>query len=176
MLALGGRSITILDGDLIRRHLSSELGFSREHRDLNIRRIGFVASEITKAGGIAICAAIAPYQAVRAEARQLVTQHGGFFEIYLATPLAVCEQRDPKGLYAKVKKGIIKGFTGIDDPYEEPTEAELVINTALCSVEQAVDSIIDVLIQEGFLVAEKTLAEYINKKNIENLKPILIGK
>lgn len=176
LLALGGRSITILDGDLIRRHLSSELGFSREHRDLNIRRIGFVASEITKAGGIAICAAIAPYQAVRAEARQLVTQHGGFFEIYLATPLAVCEQRDPKGLYAKVKKGIIKGFTGIDDPYEEPTEAELVINTALCSVEQAVDSIIDVLIQEGFLVAEKTLAEYINKKNIENLKPILIGK
>lgn len=151
LLALGGRSITILDGDLVRRHLSSELGFSREHRDLNIRRIGFVASEITKAGGIAICAAIAPYTQARREARDLVSEHGGFFEIYLDTPLDICAERDPKGLYAKAQLGLLKGLTGVDDPYQQPEHAELTINTAECSIDLAVDRIMQLIASEGFI-------------------------
>ncbi|MGH6895298.1 MAG: bifunctional sulfate adenylyltransferase/adenylylsulfate kinase [Geminicoccaceae bacterium] len=129
LLELGGRSVTLLDGDLVRRHLSSELGFSKEHRDLNILRIGFVASEITKAGGVAICAPIAPYASIRRRVRELVEAYGTFVEIFVATPLEVCEQRDTKGLYAKARAGLITHFTGIDDPYELPENADVVIHT-----------------------------------------------
>jgi sulfate adenylyltransferase len=129
LLELGGRSVTLLDGDLVRKHLSSELGFSKEHRDLNILRIGFVASEITKAGGVAICAPIAPYATIRRRVRELVEAYGTFVEIYVATPLEVCEQRDTKGLYAKARAGLLTQFTGIDDPYEPPEAPDVVIHT-----------------------------------------------
>ena len=119
-LELGGRPVTLLDGDIVRKHLSSELGFSKEHRDINIRRIGFVASEITKNGGIALCAPIAPYDAVRKEVRGMIEPYGGFVLVHLATPLEVCEERDRKGMYAKARAGILKEFTGISDPYEAP--------------------------------------------------------
>ena len=112
--------MTLLDGDVVRKHLSSELGFSKEHRDINIRRIGYVATEITKNGGIAICAPIAPYAATRRRVREMVKPYGGFLEIYVSTPIEVCEARDRKGLYAKARAGMLKGFTGIDDPYEVP--------------------------------------------------------
>ena len=120
LMEQGGRQTTLLDGDIVRKNLSSELGFSKEHRNLNILRIGFVASEITKNGGIAICAPIAPYTATRREVRDLIEPHGGFIEIHVSTPLEVCEQRDRKGLYKKAREGVIKEFTGISDPYEEP--------------------------------------------------------
>ena len=129
LLELGGRSVTLLDGDLVRKHLSSELGFSKEHRDLNILRIGFVASEITKAGGVAICAPIAPYATIRRRVREMVEAYGTFVEIYVATPLEVCEQRDSKGLYAKARAGLLTQFTGIDDPYEVPEAPDVVIHT-----------------------------------------------
>jgi len=139
---LGGRSVTLLDGDRVRQHLSSELGFSKEHRDLNILRIGYVASEITKAGGIAICAPIAPYAAIRRQVRELVEAAGRFVEIYVSTPLEVCEGRDPKGLYARARAGLIAHFTGIDDPYEPPVRAELVVDTQGQSPEQAAQRIL----------------------------------
>ncbi|MEZ5565584.1 MAG: bifunctional sulfate adenylyltransferase/adenylylsulfate kinase [Gammaproteobacteria bacterium] len=129
LLENGGRRITLLDGDLVRKNLSSELGFSREHRDLNILRIGYVASEITKNGGVAICAPIAPYASARRQVRQLIEPVGGFVEVHLSTPLEVCEARDRKGLYAKARAGIIKEFTGISDPYEIPENPELRIDT-----------------------------------------------
>ncbi len=151
LLEMGGRPVTLLDGDLVRKHLSSELGFSKEHRDINIRRIGFVASEITKNGGIAVCAPIAPYDAVRREVRSMVEAGGGFILVHVATPLDVCEERDRKGLYAKARAGIIKEFTGISDPYEEPTDAELVIDTSDLSPEEAAHRIILHLEREGFV-------------------------
>jgi sulfate adenylyltransferase len=129
LMELGSRSVTLLDGDLVRKHLSSELGFSKEHRDLNVLRIGFVASEITKAGGVALCAPIAPYAAIRRQVRELIEAYGAFVEVHVATSLAVCEQRDTKGLYAKARAGLIKQFTGIDDPYEPPDSPEVVIDT-----------------------------------------------
>ncbi len=129
LMELGSRSVTLLDGDLVRKHLSSELGFSKEHRDLNVLRIGYVASEITKAGGVALCAPIAPYASIRRRVRELVEAHGAFVEIHVATSLAVCEQRDTKGLYAKARAGLIKQFTGIDDPYEPPEHPDVVIDT-----------------------------------------------
>ena len=150
-LETGGRPVTILDGDLVRKHLSSELGFSKEHRDINIRRIGYVASEITKNGGIAICAPIAPYDAVRRHVREMVEPFGGFVLVYVATPVETCEQRDRKGLYAKARAGIIKEFTGISDPYEVPEKAEVVINTADLSPEEAAQEIILHLEQQGFI-------------------------
>ena len=129
LLELGGRPVTLLDGDVVRKNLSSELSFSQEHRNLNIRRIGFVASEITKNGGIAICAPIAPYRAVRREVREMIEAVGQFIEVHVATPLAECEQRDRKGLYAKARAGILKQFTGIDDPYEVPEHPEARLDT-----------------------------------------------
>ena len=150
-LELGGRPVTLLDGDLVRKHLSSELGFSKEHRDINIRRIGYVASEITKNGGIAICAPIAPYDATRQHVRQMIEPHGGFILVHVATPIDTCEQRDRKGLYAKARAGILKEFTGISDPYEEPKNAEVVINTADLSPEEAAQEIILHLEREGFI-------------------------
>ena len=142
LLERGGRPVTLLDGDVVRKHLSSELGFSKEHRDINIRRIGFVASEITKNGGIAICAPIAPYDSVRKEVRAMIDPVGGFILIHLATPLDVCEGRDRKGMYAKARQGIIKEFTGISDPYEEPKDAEIRIDTSELSPEEAAQEIV----------------------------------
>ena len=150
-LEAGGRPVTLLDGDLVRKHLSSELGFSKEHRDINIRRIGYVASEITKNGGIAICAPIAPYDGTRKAVRNMIEPVGGFILVHIATPVETCEQRDRKGLYAKARAGILKEFTGISDPYEEPKDAEVVINTAELSPEEAAQEIILHLEREGFI-------------------------
>ncbi len=154
LLEMGGRPLTLLDGDIVRKNLSSELGFSKEHRDLNIRRIGFVASEITKNGGIAVCAPIAPYDKVRKEVRELVEGAGGFMLVFAATPLEVCEERDRKGLYAKARAGIIKQFTGISDPYEEPQDADVVIDTTELTPEEAAQQIILHLEREGYIAAE----------------------
>ena len=154
-LEMGGRPVTLLDGDLVRKHLSSELGFSKEHRDVNIRRIGFVASEITKNGGIALCAPIAPYDTVRKEVRAMIEPLGGFFLVHVAAPLEVCEQRDRKGLYAKARAGIIKEFTGVSDPYEEPADADLVIDTTDLTPEEAAQQIILHLEREGYVGAEE---------------------
>jgi sulfate adenylyltransferase len=150
-LEMGGRPVTLLDGDLVRKHLSSELGFSKEHRDINIRRIGYVASEITKNGGIAICAPIAPYDATRKDVRAMIDPVGGFILVHLSTSVEVCEQRDRKGLYAKARAGILKEFTGINDPYEEPVDAEVRINTAELTPEEAAQEIILHLEREGFI-------------------------
>jgi sulfate adenylyltransferase len=133
-----GRPVTVLDGDVVRTHLSSELTFSREHRDLNIHRIGWVAGEITRHGGTVVVAAIAPYEAAREEARTLVEKHGRFVLVHLSTPLEVCEQRDVKGLYAKARAGEIGGFTGISDPYEPPARAEVVIDTSVTPLVESV--------------------------------------
>ena len=151
LLENGGRQVTLLDGDHVRKHLSSELGFSKEHRDLNITRIGYVASEITKNGGIAICAPIAPYTATRRRVREMVEAGGGFLEVHVATPLEVCEQRDRKGLYEKARAGIIKEFTGISDPYEEPENPELRIDTQGLSPELAAHRIFVKLESMGFI-------------------------
>ncbi len=129
LMELGGRPVTLLDGDVVRKHLSSELGFSKEHRDINIRRIGYVASEITKNGGIALCAPIAPYAATRAAVREMVEAFGVFVEVHVATPLEECEKRDRKGLYKLAREGKIKEFTGISDPYEAPENPELRVET-----------------------------------------------
>jgi len=129
-LEAGGRPITLLDGDIVRTRLSSELGFSKEHRSLNVQRIGFVASEITKNGGIAICAPIAPYRSDRRANRNLISKYGGFIEVYVNTSLEKCEERDAKGLYALAREGVIKQFTGISDPYEIPEYPEIIINSS----------------------------------------------
>jgi sulfate adenylyltransferase len=147
------RPVTLLDGDIVRQNLSSELGFSKEHRNINIRRIGYVASEITKNGGIAICAPIAPYTATRRAVRSMIEERGAFIEIHVATSLEVCESRDRKGLYAKARKGIIPEFTGISDPYEVPERPELRIDTARCSPMEAAQEIYLYLIKEGFLAS-----------------------
>jgi sulfate adenylyltransferase len=150
-LEMGGRPVTLLDGDVVRKHLSSELGFSKEHRDINIRRIGWVASEITKNGGIAICAPIAPYDAIRKEVRAMVEPGGGFALVHAATPIEICEQRDRKGLYAKARAGLVQGFTGVSDPYEPPSDAEIVIDTTEVPAAQAADQIIDYLRTQGYI-------------------------
>jgi sulfate adenylyltransferase len=136
-----GVPVTLLDGDVVRTHLSSELSFSREHRDLNIRRIGFVAGEVVKHGGTAVVAAIAPFEEAREEARQLVEKHGRFLLVHVSTPLEVVEQRDVKGLYAKARAGEIAQFTGISDPYEEPVAPDLVIDTNVTPLEESVNRI-----------------------------------
>jgi sulfate adenylyltransferase len=147
----GGRPVTLLDGDIVRKNLSSELNFSKEHRDINIRRIGFVAAEITKNGGIAICAPIAPYDSVRKEVRSAVEPGGGFVLVHIATPIEVCEERDRKGLYAKARAGILKEFTGISDPYEEPADADLVLDTTRLSPEESAQEILLFLEREGYV-------------------------
>lgn len=151
LLEIGGRPVTLLDGDLVRKHLSSELGFSKEHRDINIRRIGFVAEEISKNGGIAICAPIAPYDSVRRDVRALIQPSGGFVLVYLSTDLKTCEARDRKGLYAKARAGLVEHFTGISDPYEVPTDAEVVIDTTDSSPEEAAQEILLYLQRQGFI-------------------------
>ena len=151
LMELGGRPVSLLDGDIVRKNLSSELGFSKEHRDLNITRIGYVASEITKNRGIAICAPIAPYASTRRIVRDTISPVGGFVEIHVATPLEVCEQRDRKGLYAKARAGIIKEFTGISDPYETPERAEMVIDTTEISPDLAAQKILVKLEAMGYI-------------------------
>jgi sulfate adenylyltransferase len=138
------RSVTLLDGDVVRTHLSRGLGFSREDRDLNIRRIGWVAGEVTKHGGLAVCAPIAPYDETRKWVRATVEAAGGpgsFVLVWISTPIEECERRDVKGLYAKARAGEIKGFTGIDDPYETPLDADLVIDTSMVSLADSVEQI-----------------------------------
>ncbi|MHB8473044.1 MAG: bifunctional sulfate adenylyltransferase/adenylylsulfate kinase [Gammaproteobacteria bacterium] len=151
----GGRPVSLLDGDIVRQHLSSELGFSKHHRDMNVRRIGFVASEITKNGGVAICAPIAPYTATRRAVREMIEQHGAFIEIHVATPLDICESRDRKGLYAKARKGIIPEFTGVSDPYEVPEHPELRIDTSDLSPTRAAQEIFLYLLRDGYLDSEE---------------------
>jgi sulfate adenylyltransferase len=145
------RQVSLLDGDLVRQLLSAGLSFSRADRDLNIARIGFVAAEIARHGGIAICAPIAPFAAARAQVRQIVSEVGDFFLIYVATPVEVCEARDRKGLYAKARAGLIGQFTGVSDPYEEPADAELVIDTATMSRPEAVQAVLRMLTSGGWL-------------------------
>lgn len=150
-LEAGDRPVSLLDGDIVRRNLSSELSFSKEHRDINVSRIGFVASEITKNRGIAICAPIAPYAATRTQIRSTIEQYGGFIEVFVATPLEVCEKRDRKGMYAKARAGLIKGFTGVDDPYEIPETAEVKIDTTSLRPDEAAQEIMLYLGQRGFI-------------------------
>jgi sulfate adenylyltransferase len=147
----GDRKVTLLDGDLVRQMLSAGLTFSRADRDLNILRIGFVAAEIARHGGIAICAPIAPYAATRARVREMVSDVGDFLLIHVATPLEVCEARDRKGLYARARAGVIQQFTGISDPYEEPDDANLVIDTSRVTREQATDAVLRLLTSGGWL-------------------------
>lgn len=151
LMERGGRPVTLLDGDIVRRHLSSELGFSREHRDINVRRIGFVASEITKNRGVAICAPIAPYRQTRRDVRSMVEAVGGFIEVHVSTPIETCESRDRKGLYAKARAGLIPEFTGVSDPYEVPEKPEVVLDTTALTVDEAVDRILLKLAQDGYL-------------------------
>jgi sulfate adenylyltransferase len=148
----GERRATTLDGDVVRRMLSAGLGFSAEDRDRNIRRIGFVAAEVARHGGIALCAPIAPYARTRAEVREMVHGVGAdFVLVHVATPLAVCEERDRKGLYAKARAGMVPSFTGVTDPYEEPTDADLTLDTSKLSVEDAVEEVLDFLVSGGWL-------------------------
>ncbi|WP_415393331.1 bifunctional sulfate adenylyltransferase/adenylylsulfate kinase [Paracoccus sp. SJTW-4] len=142
LMELGGRPVTLLDGDVVRKHLSSELGFSKEHRDINIKRIGYVASEITKNGGIALCAPIAPYAATRRAVRQMIEQYGAFLEVHVATSLEECERRDRKGLYKLAREGKIKEFTGISDPYEVPENPELRVQTEGVDVDYAAQQVL----------------------------------
>lgn len=151
LMEMGGRPVTLLDGDVVRKHLSSELGFSKEHRDINIKRIGYVASEITKNGGIAICAPIAPYSATRRAVREMVETFGAFVEVHVATSLEECERRDRKGLYKLAREGKIKEFTGISDPYEEPQNPELRVQTEGVDVDYAAQQVLLKLEQMGLI-------------------------
>jgi len=150
-LEKGDRPVSLLDGDIVRRNLSSKLTFSKEDRDINVRRIGFVASEITKNRGIAICAPIAPYETTRREIRQVIEEYGGFFEVHVATPIETCERRDRKGMYAKARAGLIKGFTGVDDPYEAPENPEVVVDTTELTPDEAAQQVLVVLGQRGYI-------------------------
>lgn len=145
------RPVTLLDGDIVRKNLSSELSFSKEHRNLNVTRIGFVASEITKNGGIALCAPIAPYEESRQANRELISRYGGYIEVHVATPLEVCEQRDRKGLYAKARAGLVKGVTGVSDPYIPPSNPEIVIDTTRLTPAEAVQEIFLYLEEQGYI-------------------------
>ena len=151
----GDRTVSLLDGDLVRELLSAGLTFSRADRDLNIARIGFVATEVARHGGIAICAPIAPYAQARARVRSMAREVGDFLLIHVATPVEVCEARDRKGLYAKARAGVIDNFTGVSDPYEEPTDAELTIDTSAMSRQQSVDAVLRLLTAGGWLPGEE---------------------
>jgi sulfate adenylyltransferase len=150
-LEIGDRPVTLLDGDIVRRNLSSNLKFNKEDRDINVRRIGFVASEITKNRGIAICAPIAPYGSTRSEIRSTIESYGGFIEVHVSTPIEICEKRDRKGMYAKARAGLIKGFTGVDDPYEIPASPEVSINTTDITPNEAAQDILLFLGEKGFI-------------------------
>lgn len=150
-LEIGDRPVTLLDGDIVRRNLSSQLSFSKEDRDTNVRRIGFVAGEITKNRGIAICAPIAPYNSTRTEIRNAIESYGGFIEVHVSTPIKVCEKRDRKGMYVKARAGLIKGFTGVDDPYEIPESPEVRIDTSDLTPDEAAQEILLFLGQKGYI-------------------------
>lgn len=150
-LEIGTRPVSLLDGDIVRRNLSSELNFSKEHRDINVKRIGFVAAEITKNRGIAICAPIAPYEKTRAGIREAIEAHGGFFEVHVSTPIAECEKRDRKGMYAKARAGLLKGFTGVDDPYEDPLNPELRIDTTALTPDEAAQEVLLYISRQGYI-------------------------
>jgi sulfate adenylyltransferase len=149
-LQMRSRPVTLLDGDIVRQNLSSELGFSKEHRDLNVKRIGYVASEITKNRGIAICAPIAPYASTRRHIRKIIEQYGGFIEVHVGTPLEICEYRDRKGLYAKARAGLIKEFTGVNDPYEIPESPEVFIDTTDMTPDEAAQEVLLYLERAGY--------------------------
>ncbi len=153
LMEMGGRPVTLLDGDVVRKNLSSELGFSKEHRDLNIRRIGYVASEITKNGGIALCAPIAPYAATRRAVREEIEQYGAFVEVHVATSIEECERRDRKGLYRLAREGKIKEFTGISDPYDVPENPELRIDTQNVDVDTCAHQVVLMLESMGLIAA-----------------------
>jgi sulfate adenylyltransferase len=146
--------VTMLDGDVVRTFLSSELGFSKEHRDLNIRRIGWVASEVAKHGGVAICAAIAPYDNIRKEVRSLVEKNGSFVLVHIATPIEECEKRDVKGLYVKARAGVLKQFTGVSDPYELPNDAEITLDTTNLSVKDCAEIILTIVTKNAKIVSK----------------------
>jgi sulfate adenylyltransferase len=148
------RQVTLLDGDVVRTHLSKGLGFSKEDRDVNIRRIGYVASEIVRHGGIAVCAAVSPYRATRNDVRNLVGKDH-YVEVFVDTPLEVCEQRDTKGLYARARRGEIKNFTGVDDPYEPPRHPEIRLDTVTFLPEENAISILDYLQEKGFVRSDE---------------------
>jgi sulfate adenylyltransferase len=155
-----GRNVTLLDGDVVRTHFSDGLGFSKDDRDDHVRRMGYVASEIVRHGGMAICSAVSPYRATRNDVRNMVGKEN-YLEVFVDTPLEVCEQRDTKGLYARARSGEIVGFTGIDDPYQAPQHPELRIETSDKSAEENARSILDLLIKEG-LVREEVSPELAN--------------
>ena len=159
LMELQSRRVSILDGDYMRKLISSELGFSEEHRNLNIKRIGFISSLIAHSGGLAIAAPIAPYKVSRDFVRDVCSEAGGYIECYVKASLELCEQRDKKGLYAKARKGIIKGMTGVDDPYQEPINPEIVIETGNLSVEEAADQVIQYLYKEGYIVKDEEKKE-----------------
>ena len=154
LMEMGGRPVTLLDGDIVRKNLSSELGFSKEHRDLNIRRIGYMASEITKNGGIAICAPIAPYASTRRAVREDVEQFGAFAEVHVATSIEECERRDRKGLYKLAREGKIKEFTGISDPYDVPENPELRVETENVDVDHCAHQVLLKLESMGLIAAQ----------------------
>ena len=149
-LEMRSRPVTLLDGDIVRQNLSSELGFSKEHRDINVKRIGYVASEITKNRGIAICAPIAPYASTRRHIRQIIEPYGGFIEVHVGTPVEICENRDRKGLYAKARAGLIKEFTGVSDPYEIPENPEVYIDTTDMTPDEAAQEVLLYMERAGF--------------------------
>jgi len=154
MLLERGRSVTVLDGDVVRTHLSRELGFSKEDRDENVRRVGFVATEVVRHGGVAVCALVSPYRATRDEVRQMVNDVGGdgsFVEIFVDTPIEVVKERDVKGLYAATSRGEVQRMTGVADPYEPPLDPEVHIQTVGLTVEQSAQAVIDYLETHGFL-------------------------
>lgn len=150
LLVEHGRQTTVLDGDVVRTHLSKDLGFSRDDRDANVRRIGFVAAEVVRHRGAVICAAVSPYEATRNECRQMIGEDQ-FVLVYVATPLEVCEQRDPKGLYAKARRGELRGFTGIDDPYESPARPGLVLTTLDADAEECARRVLSLLAERGLV-------------------------
>ena len=151
LLEEGSRPVTLLDGDIVRTHLSSELGFNKNHRSLNVQRIGFVASEVTKNKGIAICAPIAPYEKDRLINRNLISSYGGYIEIFVSTPLETCEERDSKGLYKLARKGVVKEFTGVSDPYEIPSNPEIIINSSNQSPGKLVNRIYTKIQRLGYI-------------------------
>jgi sulfate adenylyltransferase len=157
LLVERGRAVTILDGDVVRTHLSKGLGFSKEDRDTNVRRIAFVASEVVRHDGVAICATISPYRKTRTECRDLVAE-GHFVEVFVDAPLSLCEARDVKGMYGKARRGEIRGFTGIDDPYEAPIAPELRLVTVDCTPDVSAGEVLAYLVQRGFVVPEGRMA------------------
>lgn len=143
--------VTLLDGDIVRQILSAGLGFSREDREMNVQRVGFVAAEIARHGGLVICALIAPYSSSRYKVRNMASANGNYVEVFVSTPVNICEKRDPKGLYAKARQGLIKNFTGIDDPYEIPEEPEISIDTSEMTVDEAVNKVMEFLLENEYI-------------------------